>query len=242
MPPVDRRTLLSAIALGVLATMSAPAAMAEPLRPRPSHRAPADGLLTRIPADGRRFALTVDDGTSSAVVAAFARFCSDTGIRMTFFVNGANASWTDNAPALRPMVESGQIQLGNHTWSHPYITRLTDGEVADQIQRNADFLADTYGVDGRPFFRPPFGRHTLRNDRVATDLGYRTITMWSEAVGDHRPIDAATLIEGASRAFQPGRIALAHANLPTITHCYPALLDLIRSRGLETVTLADVFS
>ena len=53
--------------------MSAPAATAEPLRPRPSHRSPADGLLTRIPADGRRFALTVDDGTSSATGGAAVR-------------------------------------------------------------------------------------------------------------------------------------------------------------------------
>jgi peptidoglycan-N-acetylglucosamine deacetylase len=34
---------------------------------------------------------------------------------------------------------------------------------------------------------------------------------------------------------------IAHANLPTITHCYPQLLDLIHSRGLQTVTLHDVF-
>jgi peptidoglycan/xylan/chitin deacetylase (PgdA/CDA1 family) len=161
---------------------------------------------------------------------------------MTFFVNGANASWTDNAPALRPMVESGQIQLGNHTWSHPYITTLPARDVAEQIQRNADFLRDTYGVDGTPFFRPPFGRHTLENDRIATDLGYRTIAMWSDAVGDDKPIDADQLIAGAARAFHPGRIALAHANIPTITRYYPALIDLIASRNLTTVTLNDVFS
>jgi peptidoglycan/xylan/chitin deacetylase (PgdA/CDA1 family) len=58
------------------------------------------------------------------------------------------------------MVESGQIQMGNHTWSHPYITKLSPKEVADQIRRNAEFLVSTYGVDGAPFFRPPYGRHT----------------------------------------------------------------------------------
>jgi peptidoglycan/xylan/chitin deacetylase (PgdA/CDA1 family) len=75
-------------------------------------------------------AFTVDDGVSTEVVAAFARFCRDTGTRMTFFVNGVNASWTVNAPVLRPMVESGQVQLGNHTWSHPYLTKLADRDVA----------------------------------------------------------------------------------------------------------------
>jgi hypothetical protein len=37
-------------------------------------------------------ALTIDDGTSAAVVAAFALFCRDSGTRLTFFVNGANSS------------------------------------------------------------------------------------------------------------------------------------------------------
>jgi hypothetical protein len=42
-----------------------------------------------------------------AVVGAFAQFAHDTGTRLTFFINGANSSWSVNAPALRPMVDSG---------------------------------------------------------------------------------------------------------------------------------------
>jgi peptidoglycan/xylan/chitin deacetylase (PgdA/CDA1 family) len=243
MPPFDRRAMLSAIALGVLATTMAPGAAADPVTPRGSRRHPApDGLVEQLPGGGRRVAFTIDDGTNTDVVAAFARFCRDTGTRMTFFVNGANPSWTDNARALRPMVESGQIQMGNHTWSHPYITRLSPKEVADQIRRNADFLVSTYGVDGTPFFRPPYGRHTPDNDRVAADLGYHTITKWTDTVGDAKPITERELVAGAARAFQPGGIVLAHANLPTITRCYPQIIELIRSRNLQTVTLNDVFS
>jgi peptidoglycan/xylan/chitin deacetylase (PgdA/CDA1 family) len=159
MPNLDRRSLLLAVAVGVLAAGTAAPASADPVRSASSAaRGPTpDGVLTRLPGDGNMLAFTVDDGTSTEVVAAFAHFCRDTGIRITFFVNGVNPSWTVNAPALRPMVDSGQIQVGNHTWSHPDIARLGPGAVADQIRRNADFLADTYGVDGTPFFRPPYG-------------------------------------------------------------------------------------
>ena len=242
MPGIDRRTLLGSIALGVLAAARAAPVSAEPLRPMGSRPAGApDGLLTRLPPVGRRVALTVDDGVSSEVVAAFAQFCRDTGTRLTFFVNGVNASWTDNARVLRPMVEAGQIQLGNHTWSHSYLTRIGERDIAEQISRNARFLVDTYGVDGAPYFRPPFGRHTVASDRIATDLGYRTITRWSEQVGDFKPLTERDLVEGAAKAFQPGNIVLAHANLPTITRCYGRLADLILERRLQTVTLDDVF-
>jgi len=35
---------------------------------------------------------------------------------------------------------------------------------------------------------------------------------------------------------------IGHANLPTVTHCYAQLLDIIQSRNLQTVTLNDVFA
>jgi peptidoglycan/xylan/chitin deacetylase (PgdA/CDA1 family) len=243
---LDRRTLLRGIAVGVLAAADALAAgggAGQALAvPKAGRSSAPDGVLTRLPGDGNLLAFTVDDGTSSEVVAAFADFCRDTGTRITFFVNGVNKSWTVNAPALRPMVDSGQIQLANHTWSHPYITKIGADEVANQITRNTDFLVNTYAVDGRPFFRPPYGRHTDETDRIASDLGYHTITMWSGSLGDSSPLTADELVANAATAFQPQQIVLAHANKPTVTHCYGQLVDIIRSRNLQTVTLNDVFS
>jgi peptidoglycan/xylan/chitin deacetylase (PgdA/CDA1 family) len=234
MTGVDRRTVLAAIGVGVIAAITrAPAASAA--------RAPV-GVLTRLPGDGNQLALTVDDGASSAVVASIGQFCRDTGTRLTFFVNGDNPSWSDNAAALRPMVDSGQIQVGNHTWSHPYLNRISLTAVRDQIQRNADFLRNTYGTDGTPYFRPPFGVHSADIDRVAADLGYPTITLWSGTIGDSRPENEASLVAAATLSFAPQQIVLAHANLPTITHCYDQLSQLIASRNLQTVTLNDVFS
>jgi peptidoglycan/xylan/chitin deacetylase (PgdA/CDA1 family) len=234
---------MRAIAIGVLLAGGRPV----PARadgPRLSRaRVPAPvGVLTRLPGEGNQLALTVDDGTNTAVVAAFAEFCRDSGTRLTFFPNGANASWTVNAPVLRPMVDSGQIQLGNHTWSHPNLTHIRLDAVADQIRRNADFLRATYGVDGTPYFRPPYGAHTPDVDRVAADQGYSTITLWSGSVGDSRPVNEQQLVTFAQQSFTPQQIILAHANLPPITQTYSQLLDIINNRGLQTVTLADVFA
>src|SRR5262245_9976337 len=240
---VDRRTILAAIAAGVVAAVTRPPVAGAVRLMVPLARVPAPAsVLTRLPGDGNQLALTVDDGGSSAVVGAFCQFCRDTGTRLTFFVNGAQPSWSDNAPALRPMVDSGQIQVANHTWSHPYLTRISLTAVHDQIQRNADFLRNTYGTDGTPFFRPPYGLHTAATDQVAADLGYPTITLWSGTVGDSLPESEANLVAAATRSFAPQQIVLAHANLPTITHCYNQLSQLIAGRNLQTVTLNDVFS
>ncbi len=231
--------MMKAVAVGVLAAMSRPVtAHATPLTIRIP---PPNGILSRLPGDGNLLALTVDDGDNTDVVSAFAAFCRDSGTRLTFFVNGANDSWSVNAPQLRPMVDSGQIQLGNHTWSHPYITRITPAALTDQIQRNKDFLQNTYGVDGTPFFRPPYGVHNAATDKVAADLGYPTITMWSATIGDSRVENEEQLVNNARQAFLGQQIVLSHANLPTVTHTYAQLLDIIAERNLQTVTLNDVF-
>ncbi|OBI60749.1 polysaccharide deacetylase family protein [Mycobacterium sp. E796] len=229
MPYIDRRALLCAIAGGVLAATTRPPVAAA-------------GVLTRAPGEDNRLVLTVDDGASSPVVAAFAQFARDSGTRLTFFVNGANPSWSDNAAALRPLLDSGQVQMANHTWSHPNLNRMALTAVDDQIRRNADFLRNTYGTDGTPFFRPPFGAHNADVDRVAADQGYTSITLWSGDVGDSAPENEASLLARATKSFQPGQIVLMHANLPTITHCYGQLLDLIHSRNLQTATLREVFA
>jgi peptidoglycan/xylan/chitin deacetylase (PgdA/CDA1 family) len=242
---MDRRTMLCAIAVTVLAAVSrAQAARADMVRWKiPMSKVPAPaGVLSRLPGDGNQIAITVDDGCSVPVVGAFAQFAHDTGTRLIFFVNGVNSSWSVNAPALRPMVDSGQVQMANHTWSHPYLNRMGLSSVADQIGRNADFLKNTYGVDGTPYFRPPYGVHNADIDRVAADHGYTTVTMWSGDVGDSRPENETSLVANAGKSFQPQQIVMIHANLPEVTHCYPQLLDLIQSRNLQTVTLNDVFS
>src|SRR6516164_4064426 len=171
---------------------------------RPRHRASAGRRFQTCgwstPGDGTQLALTVDDGVSVPVVGAFAQFCRDTGTRLTFFVNGANASWSVNAPALRPMVDAGQVQMANHTWSHPYLNRMKLTAVDDQIRRNADFLRNTFGTDGAPFFRPPFGVHNADIDRVAADQGYTTITLWSGSLGDSAPENEAGLVANAAKA------------------------------------------
>lgn len=244
MPEVDRRTLLSAITVGALAAMArAPVSNAVPVTSKiPLGRIPAPaGVLTQLPGDGNQLALTIDDGSSVPVVGAFAQFCRDTGTRLTFFANGANPSWSVNAPALRPLVDAGQVQMANHTWSHPRLNRMSLTAVADQIRRNAEFLRNTYGADGTPFFRPPYGAHNADIDRVAADQGYTTVTLWSGTVGDSAPENEASLLADAAKSFEPQQIVLAHANLPTITHCFAQLTGLIQSRNLQTVTLNDVF-
>ena len=218
------------------------AAVSSPTAVVPAPALPPLGVVSALPGPGADLALTVDDGTSTEVVAAFAAFAQDSGVRLTFFPNGCYRSWNDNAAVLRPLLDSGQVAFGNHTWSHPDLTTLGDAEVAEEIRRNQEFLRRTFGVRDTPFLRPPFGSHDERIDRIAADLGHPTIAMWNGTLDDSRVLTAQELLAAARQWFTAGTIVVGHANHPTVTTVYGDLLAIIAKRGLRTVTLADVWA
>jgi peptidoglycan/xylan/chitin deacetylase (PgdA/CDA1 family) len=199
------------------------------------------GSITGLPGSGNYVALTVDDGVSSEVVRAYTEFAQKSGMRLTFFLNGVNSSWTDNAPALRPLVESGQIQLGNHTWDHPDLTKLSASAVAQELSRNETFIKNTYGVSAVPYFRPPFGFTNAAVNAVARDLGYTVPVLWYGTLSDSGLITVDQLEGFATQWMLAQHIVIGHANFPTITQCFDFLAGLIRDRGLVPVTLDDYF-
>ncbi len=199
------------------------------------------GTLHGLPGEGKLLAWTVDDGTNVEVVARYVEFARESGARLTFFLNGSYDAWTVNAELLRPLVHSGQIQLANHTWSHPDLTRLSDAHVVDELQHNHDFIAATYGVDARPYFRPPFGYHDDRVDALAAEIGYTVPTAWYGSLSDSGLITEQQVVEFATQWFQPQHIVIGHLNFIPVCNVFPQLHALITQRGLQTVTLNDVF-
>ncbi|NTY60376.1 polysaccharide deacetylase family protein [Mycolicibacterium sphagni] len=220
---------------------SPPPRLLPPPDPRHRVRLPGGGVLSQLPANDNTMALTVDDGVNSEVVRLYIRFARDTGVRMTFFLNGVNKSWTDNRDELRPLVDSGQIQLGNHTWSHPDLTTVSSSTIRAELVRNDLFMKDTYGVDAAPYFRPPYGKYNSAVEAVAADLGYTVATLWSGSLADSTVISEDYIVKMANRYFTPRTIVLGHLNHLPVTHVYGALVEIIRARNIRTVTLNDVF-
>lgn len=264
---MDRRRVLSLLAAGTVAALTGcraahggsvgaertippnaaglSAAPPTPLLPPPpgGPRTPIPaGTITALPGPGSSMALTVDDGVSAEVVGAYIRFARDTGARFTFFVTACYDSWHTHRDELRPLVESGQIQLANHTWAHTDLTAVSESAVSGELSRCKLFLHNTFGVSGAPYFRPPFGRHNATVDRIAADLGYTVPVMWYGSLSDSGLVTEQYLVECAHRYFHQQAIVIGHANFPPVTRCYGQLVDIIRERNLALVTLDDVLT
>lgn len=202
---------------------------------------PAGKSITEIPVPGPYMAWTIDDGTDGDVIAAYAQMAAQTGNRLVFFLNGNQPAWTKHADLLRPLVASGQVQLGNHTWSHADLRSLSAQGVRDQLQRNEDFIQNTYGVSAKPFYRPPFGYINSSVRSAAEAIGYNAPTMWYGSLSDSSNLTSDQISGFGDQWFGAGRVVIGHANHPGVIGAMPHLLDLLSQRGLRTVTLRDVF-
>ena len=203
---------------------------------------PADSLITGLPENvGNVVAITIDDGVDSSVVDAYLDFAKDSGVRLTFFVTGCYPSWTDNRDKMRPLVESGQIQLANHTWTHPDLTTLSEGGIIDELTQCENLLRNTYGVTGAPFIRPPYGGRSSYTDSVCAKIGYTTTTMWYGSFGDSGQLTPEVLLGEAQKWLLAQHIVIGHANFPTVTSVYGQIIDILRQRSLQTATLDDVY-
>ncbi len=213
-------------------------AQAPALQRWPLPGGPIFGLPDEV---GGRLAWTVDDGASPDVVNAYAQFAKETGTRLTFFMNGVYSSWAAAAPLFAPMVASGQVQIANHTFSHAGLTTLSDAQIQDELMRNHEAIHSIFGVDARPWYRPPYGWRDARTDAAAAAVGYTVPTMWYGSLGDSGLISADVMMSEAQKWLNPATIILGHANAPTVTGLFPWLTSLLQQRGISTVTLNDVF-
>jgi peptidoglycan/xylan/chitin deacetylase (PgdA/CDA1 family) len=235
------RTPQAAAALPLPPAAPAWPVLAPPPPPTARVLLPGGGVLSSLPGDGDLLALTLDDGVDSAVVRAYAQLAIDTGIRLTMFVTGVYQSWTDNHDLLAPLVESGQIQLGNHTWVHPDLTKMTPGRVADELRHTDQLLNNAFGVDATPYYRPPYGAYNDMVTSVAADLGYTVATLWDGTLGDDAILTKSDIVGNAEKYCVSQNIVIGHLNHPPVTTVYHELIDLIHARNLRTVTIGDVF-
>jgi len=215
------------------------------LPPLPAIPAPQAGVamvVSKGPVGTSNIAITIDDGYCDECVSAYIDFAEQSGTHLTFAPNGAYRSiWDKYASRLKDLARAGQVQIANHTWSHRNLVGMSSGSIRSEIERNEDWIQQSFGTTARPWFRPPFGTHNGQSDAVAASLGYTKILLWNGTFGDATPERPEELMALASEHLQAGRIMLGHANHPVITHLFGEIQKIIADRGLKPVTLDEMF-
>lgn len=189
----------------------------------------------------REVALTFDDGFCAYCVSKIVRTLDQTGAHATFFPNGVygKATWDKERKRITRMVEEGRLVIGNHTWNHPDSVRISAEKLRSELQANEDWVQRTFNTTSRPYFRPPFGNHNAAVRRVAGQLGFTRVMMWSGEV-PYTDTSAAVQLNALMRWARPGVIILLHANRPATANALPEMIRILKRRKIKTVTLDEM--
>lgn len=212
-----------------------------PQRIRPPVPGPGRVITEGPRSAGRKVALTIDDGTCASCVDRILDVVERTGGKVTLFPNGVyGSSWEPQAERIRKLIDKGLVTLGNHTYSHQVSTQIGPTAFAADLQRNEDWIQETFKVTGRPWFRPPYGDRNSSIDAAAGQRGYRNVIMWSGTVADSQPRSEGYILDAIDYWARPGSIILMHANYPATGKALPKIFRMLRKKGLEPVTLAEL--
>lgn len=146
------RLLLYTLVIPLLLAASActPLAKPEPRQPdNPQPPAKSIRLYSHGDAGQHKVALTFDDGPDARWTPRLLDILRDRKVRATFFVIGENA--LRHPELLRRMEREGHA-IGNHTYSHAALTKLSAEQIAEEVDKCDDAIARATG------HRPEIGR------------------------------------------------------------------------------------
>lgn len=214
--------------------------------PSPSASGLPDRLLgvdwTRIPTTAKVVALTFDAGANpdgvSSVLATLAR----ERVPATFFLTGRFAELYQ--AQARALAAAGRI--GDHTFDHLDLTKLTDAQVRAQVQSAASEILAVTGRQPAPWFRFPYGARDTRTIALVNSIGYVPVRWTVDTLGwegTTAGITTASVLARVVASERPGEIVLMHLGSNPTDHstldadALPAVIASLRAAGYGFVTV-----
>ncbi len=177
-------------------------------------------------------ALTFDDGPMKGSTERILAALDKVGGHATFFVVG---EMVDEYPYLvRSIVEQGS-QIGNHTYSHEYLSGLSDEGIQSQVNRTSNSVYAAAGV--YPYIgRPPYGAIN-QVVKAATNIDWYT---WNVDTLDWKYRDSEYVYNYVMENAKDGDVILMHDLHPTTATAMERAIPDLAAKGFKLVTIDEL--
>lgn len=226
---------------------------AQPPQPAPAEQTPppvptmppadAQTVYKAGPAEVRSVALTFDDGPDAVYTGQVLDILKRQNVKATFFLIGLNA---EHHPEMVKRIAAEGHAIGNHTWSHVNLPKLTAAQVQAEVGRTSDLLTEQLGYKPS-LVRPPFGSLSPVVTQQMNGLGYRVIH-WSVDTRDWAGTPSASIVAEVHANVKPGSIILMHSaggkggKLDNTVSALPKIIEDLRGQGYQFVTVPDLLN
>jgi len=138
-------------------------------------------------------------------------------------------------------VLDGGHELGNHTEHHIDIDTLSPSGAYAEIEDCAARLQRLTGSRGR-WFRPSQAQHATATVRAAAArAGYPTVLSYDLDSLDYTDPGTDAIVHNVLSAVRAGDVVSMHLGHAGTVAALPAILDGLRTRGLQAVTASALF-
>ena len=187
-----------------------------------------DGTETGV----RQVALTFDDGPDPKATVQILETLEKYDAKATFFMLGSRVEYY---PEIAVHITDAGHELGNHTWNHPDLTKVSIAKIHEEINRTSSIIEAVTGVKPTTF-RPPYGA-VNQTVRAQTDL---PVILWDVDTLDWKHRDADQLIDIVESSVKDGSIILMHDIHQSTADGLEAVLAYLQSEGYEFVTVSNL--
>jgi len=189
-------------------------------------------------------ALTFDDGPDPETTRAIAAMLDRHGAKGTFFVIGERAA--AHPEVLAELVQAGH-QVGLHSHSHHWKVMVQNESFLKDLIAADKAVHDAIGKHAR-WYRPPFGLIAPPVMNVRERWGLQ-VAGWSIRPMDGRLDDVKKITSSVLQELGGGDVVLLHdapafhnpERRPPMLDALPRILDGLSEKGLEAVTMAELF-
>ncbi|MBV8375869.1 MAG: polysaccharide deacetylase family protein [Verrucomicrobia bacterium] len=220
---------LNALAAGAQDSTPAPS-------PTPSPAKPATYFQVRV--DQPYIAMTFDDGPSAENTPRLLEMLRERDIKATFFLIGQNAA--ANPDLVRRILAEGN-EIGNHSWTHPQLSKLSDDRVTAEITKTQDAIKQASGFTPT-LLRPPYGAITPRQRTWIESQFGLNIILWSVDPFDWKRPGASVITQRILTQVRPGAIILSHDIHKQTVDAMPATLDGLIAKGYKFATVSQLIA
>lgn len=175
--------------------------------------------------------LTFDAGFENGYTSKILDVLKKHNVKAAFFLVG---NYLEKNPELvKRMVDEGHI-VGNHTYNHPDMSKIsTKDDFSKELQSLEELYKQITGKDMPKYYRPPQGKYSESNLKMAKELGYKTF-FWSLAYVDWYTDNQPTREEAFNKLLpriHPGAVVLLHSTSKTNAEILDELLTKWKSEG-----------
>jgi peptidoglycan/xylan/chitin deacetylase (PgdA/CDA1 family) len=191
------------------------------------------------PAGAPRVALTFHGSGPAELTLRVLDITRADGAKVTVFAVGV---WLQANPSLGRTILADGHDLGNHTYSHQPMKRLTLAEADREVSRGAAAVAAVRGSAGL-LFRPSGTQlSTVTIRAAALAAGYHRCISYDVDPLDYLDPGAEAVRDRTLAAVRPGSIVSLHLGHAGTAAALPGILDGLRQRGLSAVTMTELLA